>query len=285
MTIKRDPNAIQVNNSLVFVKDPDAATGDLFNDWRRFGGLGSFTLPAEAGSTTETALIDGSIAFANVAGVGNISGAVGALNAGPVHRFMEDKARSGGQVQMSIVRPATAVIQLVGFPAGNGAVVDVSDNTNRVDIPADLRSSVVGSVLEGMITAWDADAANAGAATLPSTVAPFQGATSAANDANWQGILEVQEDGEWFDTAPGYSADQEAAQANQGVLSIRNPGRSYTSITGSVNQFDRGDNQAGGGISSNFQIVPNAQLPLVTVEYRLVSAILGQYATDGTFDI
>ena len=314
MALKRDPNAIQVNGALFLVKDPEASSDDLFNDWRRLGGLGSFTLPAEAGSTTETALMDGAISFANVAGVGNISGAVGALNAGPVHDFMEDKASSGGQVQVAIIRPATKIasyieVALGDLPAGVGApflafeagefvhspasppvVNEWAGMFKRVRIPSEHREAVKAAVRSGMVlflTPDDGDStADAEtAASAANGVASYRGVRTVANDGLWHGVLEVSEEGEWVEVAPGFSADIAVAGSDMGAIVVRNPGRSYKNIIGAVNQWDRGDHQAGGGITSNFQIVPGSQLAGVSPEFRLETDIIGSYETDGTFTV
>lgn len=280
MTVKRDPNAVQVNGALIFVRDPNAASASLYSKWRRVDGLASVTLPAEAGSATETALMDGSVSFANPAGAGNISGAIGALNPGPIHQYLENKARLGDQMQFSIIRPASNVETL--FNLGSTAfeiVGDTAAERNRIKIPTSHQPEVKRSVRSGMIVTVDADSAE-GAATIPTSVANFLNTSVVASNALWQGVMEVGEDGEWVDVAPGFHGSSSiSSTANMGEIVFRNPGRSYINVTGTMNQWDRGDYQTGGAITSNFQIVPSVSLPTVTVEHRLESEFT--YTSDG----
>ena len=289
MTIKQDPNAIQANGSLVFVRDPSVSTG-IFSKWRRMGGLGNFTLPAETGSVTETALLDGSISFANVAGAGNVSGVVGALNAGPVHDFMEYKKRNGEDIQLALIRPAEGVAKLLRIAAAT-VLVDVSVSRNRINIPAAHQQTVKDSVLEGHIVAYrlaDDSGTEPGDTIL---VAPFRAGEGFASttegqtaklaalgphDTKWHGIVEVAENGGWIDVAPefGAAADIAVTGGKTGELIVRNPGRSYIPILGSVNQWDLGDVQAGAATVGNMQIALRGIAPEVRVERRLKEYIL-----------
>ena len=284
MTINKQPNAIQVNGALVFVRDPEAGANDLFANWRRLGGLGNFTLPSEAGSTTETALIDGSISFANVTGVGNISGAIPALNAGAVHEFMERKSIAGGQIQISLVRPA---VKIAEYKAIAAATVLAAADSGRIAVPDNHKSEVKSAVRAGQIVAIWLDESTASEEPGNATaVADALSAAAAANDALWQTVLEIYTDPDTdalsIDVAPGFSAAQTVGAGETARLVVRNPGRTYHNVLGSVNQWDRGDNQAGGGISGNMQIVPNNQVPVFSTEQRLVGGTMG--STGGIFD-
>ena len=106
MARNRQPTATQVNGAALLVKDPSAAVGSLFASYQRIPGLASFTLPDETGATNETQLMDGAIAFAQIAGVGTITGNIGAISGHPTHRFLAAKRRDGQNVQVTIVRPA-----------------------------------------------------------------------------------------------------------------------------------------------------------------------------------
>ena len=282
MAVKKDPNAIQVNGALVFVKDPSASAGELFNSWRRLSGLGSFTMPAEAGSVTDTPGIDGSISFANVAGVGNISGTIIALNAGIVHRFLEGRAKSGEAIQMSLIRPSVKVDTYTGITAATGATALAAAGSGRIAVPAGIQSRVKADVREGMIIGlWldskEPPATGATAAGTPddepdnaTDFIDYDASTVvAADDKKWRTILEVADDGSWIDVAPSFSAEQASAASEYVSILIRNPGRTFRNLHGTVNQFDRGDAQTGGGISSNLQFVPSAALAVASVEQRL----------------
>ena len=299
MAIRKDPNAIQVNGALVFIKDPSATSG-LFSKWRRLPGLGSFTMPAEAGSVTDTPGIDGSISFANVAGVGNISGTIIALNAGVVHRFMEGRAKSGEAIVMSLIRPARGVeIYKEIAPA----TLVAAAAAGRIVVPAgDLRKRVKADLREGMIVGiWPDNGLTPAANTRDelTNTTPFidyEETPTSANDGHWRTILEVAEDGAWIDVAPNFSTDQTVAASKKGNIQIRQPGRTYHNIHGTVNQFDRGDAQAGGGISSNLQFIPSSSLDVAEVERRFdggktiggvpsVGGILDGYTQAGGFVI
>ena len=305
MAIRKDPNAIQVNGALVFIKDPSAAKGSLFDKWRRLSGLGSFTLPAEAGSVTDTPGIDGSISFANVAGVGNISGTIIALNAGIVHRFMESRAKSGEAIQMSLVRPAVRVDSYEGIAAAvaivavnTGTGVNLVVNQGRIVVPQAFRKRVAADVREGMIVGIALDEESTTAGDVPNNVTDvldYDDESIAGNDRKWRTILEVSTKGDWIDVAPNFSGVQAVTASKTGSIQIRNPGRTFQNLHGTVNQFDRGDAQAGGGISSNLQFVPSSALDVAAVEQRLVGegtvasaadgGILDGYTQAGGFDI
>ena len=280
MAIRKDPNAIQVNGALVFIKDPSAAIAaagvspPVFLQWRRLPGLGSFTMPAEAGSVTDTPGLDGSISFANVAGVGNISGTIIALNAGIVHRFMEGRAKSGEAIQMSLIRPA---VEVDVYKAIAPVTLVAAAAPGRIVVPtAALQKKVKADVREGMIIGIVADeVAAAAAGTIPGNKTDFiendyNGVLAGTDDVKWRTILEVADDGSWIDVAPNFSAVQTVATSKTGLIAIRNPGRTFHNLHGTVNQFDRGDAQAGGGISSNLQFVPSSSPDVAAVEQRLV---------------
>ena len=56
----RTPSGITVNGVGVFVKDPNAASGSLLDNYIRIPGVGSITLPDEAAPQNDIATIDGS---------------------------------------------------------------------------------------------------------------------------------------------------------------------------------------------------------------------------------
>ena len=288
MAIRKDPNAIQVNGALVFIKDPSAASGSLFDEWRRLSGLGSFTMPAEAGSVTDTPGIDGAVSFANVAGVGNISGTIIALNAGIVHRFMEGRAKSGEAIQMSLVRPAVKVESYDIAASGAAVNLVVGTALGRIVVPTSEQSKVKADVREGMIVGiWPDKSVTTGVSPArlepknETAVVDYDESAVAANDGHWRAILEVAADGSWIDVGLSFSAAQTVADGKTGQILIRNPGRTFHNLHGTVNQFDRGDAQAGGGISSNLQFVPSAALAVAAVEQRLVGGGTGANATTG----
>ena len=110
-----------VNGAILQIRDPNKSTG-LFSEYRRVPGLASFTLPAEAGSVNETALMDGTVAAAAFKGVGTITGAVGALGVHPAHLFMEEKALDGTDIQANIVRLAV-VVKKITLPKGGKIIL------------------------------------------------------------------------------------------------------------------------------------------------------------------
>ena len=267
MTANRSPLGIVVNGAYMQVRDPNAASGAFMATYRTVPGLGSFTLPAEAGSTNETALMDGTVGAAAFAGVGTITGSVGALGVHPTHLFLEEAKLDARSVQMSIVRLAVNVQDIMVPASGSDSVVDQSDNPNRIKIPVAVRSTVRSAVRQGCLIALSAAAASPRKQTL-NTVVEYSANASGANDRLWQLCYEVADDGSYIDVTPGFSADVGANNQNA-LLQVRNPGRTYAGILGTVNQWDAGDYQNGQNVAGNITFTPTSALPRVAVESRV----------------
>ena len=258
MAIKRQPTSIVVNGAYLQVKDPNAGATALFGKYRTVPGLGAFTLPAETGAVNETPLMDGTIGAAQFKGVGTITGAVGALGAHPTHQFLEDASLSGAQIQINIIRLATQV----GVQApGSNAVA--AGTLRRIAITgAAARAWVKNNVLQGHLVAIDMDGEIA-----PTAVVSYKAAAASGTDEHFMAVMAVDGEGRYVDVAPGFSAAK--ATTGSSRLIVRNPGRSYTDITGVVNQWDAGDFQGGSNVSGNLTFTPTVALPAATPEFRL----------------
>ena len=253
------------------VQDPNASSGAFMATYRTVPGLGSFTLPAEAGSTNETALMDGTVAAAAFAGVGTITGTIGALGVHPTHLFLEEAKLDGRTVQMNIIRLAVNVQDLI-LPGSNGArgtYVDVSASANRINIPASLRNTVRSAVRQGCLIALGAGGAGTPGKQSSNTVVDYNAAVAAANDRLWKLCYEVAADGSYIDVTPGFSADQMVQNNQSARLEVRNPGRTYAAILGTVNQWDAGDYQNGQNVAGNITFTPSSALTRVQVEARI----------------
>lgn len=268
MAVNRSPLGIVVNGAYMQVRDPNAKSNAFMETYRTVPGLGSFTLPAEAGSTNETTLMDGTVAAAAFSGVGTITGSVGALGVHPTHLFLEEAKLDGRDVQMNIIRLGVNV-QDIMLPSGSATeVVDTSDDTQKVIIPAALRNAVKAAVRQGCLVAISAAAANP-AKQAGNVVVEYSAATSAANDRLWQLCYSVEDDGSEFHVTPGFSADVALTSSNGVLLQVRNPGRSYNAILGTVSQWDAGDFQNGQNVAGNITFAPTNTIPRVTVEARV----------------
>ena len=102
----RKPSGILVNGVGVYVKDPNAATGDVFETYQRVPGAGSITLPDEAAPQNDIVTIDGSVGAAGFSGVGTATIPLPVLGQHPAHRFLAEKRRSGEAIQVRIVKLA-----------------------------------------------------------------------------------------------------------------------------------------------------------------------------------
>ena len=266
MALNRAPLGIVVNGAYMQVRDPNAADGAFMKEYRTVPGLGNFTLPAEAGSTNETALMDGVVGAAAFKGVGTITGAVGALGVHPTHLFLEEKSLDGTEFQMNIIRLAVNV-QTINFPKAAFDLVDASTDKYVINIPAGQRDAVKSSVRMGTLVALADPAANPTEQT-GNTVVDYAAAASSANDKLWQVVWAVEDDGSKVYVAPGFSSDKSTSTSNASILQIRNPGRSYQNILGTCSQWDAGDYQNGQNVAGNLTFQPSVQLARVAVEAR-----------------
>ena len=265
MPENKSPLGIVVNGAILQVRDPSLSAG-LFFTYRRVPGLGSFTLPAETGSVNETTLMDGTVSAAQFKGVGTITGTVGALGAHPAHMFLEEKSLDGENVQVNIVRLAVAVKEIT--VAGVTDVIDISDDTMKVNLPTANHADVQSSIRAGSLVAISAVAA-APVKQASNMVVDYKETVKAASDLLWQPVWEVESDGSSFKVAPGFFADKSSTAQNSILIQVRNPGRTYRDILCTVSQWDAGDFQNGQNVSGNITLTPSVALPRVQVEARV----------------
>ena len=268
MARKRDPIGITVNGAHLFVKDPNAAAAAFWGSFRRVPGLGSFTLPAEAGSVNEIALMDGTVAAAQARGVGTITGTIGALGAHPTHLFMEGRAGNQSPVQISIIRTAVGAGERE-LAVGADVTAPVGANGSSLIVIGDggIQAWVNNSVRAGHLIAYSSDT-SAGMVTMPTDVfRSYDGSTLAA-EGDWQTVMDVKDGGTEILVSPGFEVAVAVIAGEPGMLWLRNPGRSYQEIVGVVNQWDAGDFQNGSVVSGNMSFTPSAALPVVTPEHR-----------------
>ena len=248
MPLNRLPTATQVNGSALLVKDPDQTAG-LFSKYQRVPGLASFTLPDETGSTTATQLMDGSVEFAQIAGVGTITGALGSISGHATHTLLAEKRRSGGSVTVAIVRPAI----LIGDAGGQ------LDN--------DIAVAAHGGAGFSVVTV------TSGAAIIKNLIREgrlvlIKGSAPASTDS-WHGVLKVNDDGGKFSMDPG--AVSAISKAMGTALYVRQAGYVLSDVICTVNGFGDGDFQAGSAIAANLSLSPSEALPVRTRDPRLLA--------------
>ena len=288
MARNRLPTAVQVNGVALLVKDPEASSG-LFTKFQRVPGLANFTLPDETGSTNETQLQDGAISFAQVAGVGTITGSIGAITGHPTHQFLAGKRRSGGNVTITIVRPAIAVEPIGGDEtaatralAAGATAADktaataavAADGKSIISVKSDYRNQAKARIREGMIVALTEAAAAAANGFIAYDANPQSG-----DQDKWRSVLSIDEDGSHLDVAPGFQAVIEDGSNSEAakILSVRRSGVLYSSVSCSVNGFGDGDFQAGGAMAANISFAPAEALPVKTVEHRLLADLTAAF--------
>ncbi len=272
MALNRAPVGIQVNGAALLVKDPDVSSG-LFSKWQRVPGLASFTLPDETGSTNETQLMDGSIAFAQIAGVGTITGSIGAITGHVTHQLLAAKRRSGGNLNITIVRPAIAVAN--GQISTSAKIGEAADGGKSI---VTLTSTIVRSIKEGMLIAVTPTAGSPGSTGYTA----YNAAASSANDPKFMEIVQV-DDGGKVSVAPGFSVDIPNSAAVNNKYVVRQAGILYEDIVCSVSGFGDGDFQSGSAVSANVAFQPSSALPAFLPEWRIQSEFLANgKAHDGT---
>ncbi len=253
MALNRLPTSIQVNGVALLVRGGSA--DGLFSQWQRIPGLANFTLPDETGSTNETQLQDGAISFAQIAGVGTITGSIGAITGHAAHRFLAGKRRTGDEITITILRPA-------------GSNVEVPNTDNAVAAEAAAAGKAKWTV--------DAGAQNSVKAALKEGTLVAAGATAPAF-GDFASVFRVNADGDFFETEPGPAAA--VAKASGVDLYTRRPGIIYANVACSVNGFGDGDFQAGGAIAANVSFAPSEALPAQQVWFKDVT----ETAADATY--
>ena len=264
MALSRTPSSIQVNGAALLVKGE--STG-LFSNFQRVPGLASFTLPDETGGTNEIQLMDGTVAYAQAAGVGTITGSVGAITAHPTHEWLAAKRRSGAQITVTIVRPAGSI---VANEANSGA----KNGAGGSDIT--FTGSVVDSMREGQLIAVG------GTADSFTGYVSYNVTPQAADDHKFRAILQVDPETKTVAVSPSISTALAAASGNK--YSLRSPGIVFANIPCTVNGFGDGDFQAGGAMSANISLQPSGALGRA-VEWQVLSELAASSsAFDGAFE-
>lgn len=270
MPVNRRPTGVQVNNAFLFVRDANA-TGEL-SKYKRVPGLGSFTLPAETGSSNEIVTMDGNIAYAQIAGVGTVTGAIPAFGAHPTHQMMQDKKGDGTQLTMSIIRLGSAITE-IGDIASSTMLVAASA-LRTIDVPAGNRAEVLQSIRAGMIVAVQLDDSGTDPGDA-NPVVPYNKATPvSADDDDWRIIDDIEDDGSKIYVTPAFSAAQTVGGGDTASLFFRNPGIAYEDKVGTITQMDAGDFQAGSSVASNFTFQPALDIG--------TAAVMGRIALDAT---
>lgn len=265
MALSRTPGSIQVNGAAMLIKGD--STDGIFANWQRVPGLANFTLPDETGSTNEIQLMDGSVAYAQAAGAGTITGSIGAITAHPAHQFLAATRRAPGkQITVTIIRPAAVVLE------DQTANMKSAANSNAIT----FTGNEVDSIREGMLFAY-------GASGDSLTGYAAYGDTSAAlNDHAFRAVLAVDPDTKTLKVAPNVATAVAANDTN--IYSLRAPGIIFENVLCSVAGFGDGDFQAGSAVSANLTLQPTGALDR-RVEWRsLAAAELGaSSAFNGVF--
>lgn len=274
--LKRTPNAIVVNGAYLRVKDPSAAAGSFFGTYVTVPGLANFTMPAEAGATTDTALMDGSISAPQFAGVGTITGSIGARTAHPAHQFLEQRKIDQEDITIEILKHAVPVVSV--DVAAAGSIVDGGglDELVLATLGADRARQ---NILNGHIVhVWASDDIAAdGPDDGGRSFLLYGAAATAENDKQWRSIPSVVLDDAGapmgVKVVPHFSAAIAVPGNKSGRITVRNGGLRWTDLNVKVNQFDQGDFQAGGNVSSNVTFTPSVSVPAAIVEHRLDTGI------------
>ena len=259
MALNRSPVAIQVNGVALLIKG--GSSDGALSGWQRVPGLANFTLPDETGSTNEVQLQDGSVAFAQIAGVGTITGSIGAVSGHPTHSFLAARRRDGRAITATIIRPAGDNAQVPNTANKVGAVGATGGFSKWTVDDADSQTGVKNTVREGLLVGIGLD----------SNTPP------GPTHANVHPVLRVNADGTFFQTAPGPASD--ASKAASTSLYTRRPGIIYENLNVTVAGLGDGDFQAGGAVSSSITLQPSEALPALTVYSKTITEL----ASDTTY--
>ena len=266
MALNRSPTSVLVNGVALLIKDGDTEAGLFGARFQRVPGLANFTLPDETGSVNETQLQDGPIAAAQIAGVGTITGSIGAITAHPTHKFLAAKRRTGGTIRAVILRPAQTV---VSEAASNGVAVSAAIDDGQT-AAKDILSVVTldaarRDIREGFLAAVH-------------TAAPKghldYNAAAVADMARFQSVLSINDSGLKFSVSPGVTGAIPKALLT--YLYLRKAGILYGQDDGflcTVNGFGDGDFQAGGHAAANLSLAPPEALPVKLDEWRLIDEL------------
>jgi len=265
MALSRTPTAITANGVSMLVK------GAGIDNFIRVPGLANFTMPDETGSTTETQLLDGSVAAAQPAGVGSITGTIGAIGAHPSHQFLEARKSDQQQITVAVVKPASDVVRLT--TAISGISVDVSDEDDIIIFP----SGRVASMREGQLIAiGSAVATGANSAGL---VGWNKSPVVAGDQSLYRVIRSVDPDNDRIRVSPGFQADV----SGNNVFVLKNSGLKYEDISCTVSGLGSGDFQSGGNASSSITLQPVSAVTR-EIEHRTLAEIVAASAYDSVFN-
>lgn len=265
MARPRTPAAIPVNGAAMLIKDPDAGTADIFSDYQRVPGFASFTMPDEVGSSNEVTLMDGSVATAQVAGVGTITGTIGSLTGHATHRYLSDRKKDGKEIEVAIIRPAAKVDD------GSGAVENAANGT-VITIPNALANNLKSKIKEGMLIAIGAtgDTPGGGCVVYGDTI-------TNTNDHHFRPIIYFNEAATKIKVEVAITTALTSGTTNKWALRI--PGIRYENIRCTVSGFGDGDFQSGGVVSGTITLQPIVAVPTMRPEYRT----LAELRTDSTW--
>jgi len=255
---------------MIITGGPGIATGQAL----RVPGLANFTMPSETGSTTETQLLDGSVAAAQPAGVGSITGNIGAIGAHPAHQYLEARKQDNEQITVAVVRPASEIQaeragNIAASTAGILTVVDIagSNGLTAADLIAPLR--------EGHLIAFGAtaDSIGGGFVGLDTTLA-------SGNDHHFRSIESIDPSNNKIKVRPGFATALTAGATNK--YTVRSGGLRYEGISCTVSGLGSGDFQSGGNASSDITLQPVSAVVRL-IEYRTIDELASQNAFENAF--
>jgi len=276
MALSRTPTAITANGVSMLVK------GAGVNNFIRVPGLANFTMPDETGSTTETQLLDGSVAAAQPAGVGSITGTIGAIGPHPSHQFLEARKQDQQQITVTVVKPAAEVTILEDSAAI--AITYPAATANAPDGIVVIPGGGVSSMRESQLIAI---AANAAGLQSPPKLVPWNKAfgdlVAADDDVSYHVIRSVDPDSGKIKVSPGFKT---AKTSGNSIYSLRNAGLLYKDISCTVSGLGSGDFQSGGNASSSITLQPVSAVTRA-IEHRTLAEIVAANSEDdynGVFD-
>lgn len=269
MALSRTPTTILVNGvSLIITGGPDITGTTAL----RVPGIANFTMPDEVGSTTETQLQDGSVAAAQAAGVGSITGNIGAIGAHPAHQYLEARKTDQEQITVAVVRPA---VEVQASRAGNIAAA-----TTGVLTAVDINNGLTAKALIEALRESQLIAIGASGATLGGGFVGISDSPSSANQNYFRAIESIDTENDKVKVRPGYSTAIAAGATN--IYTVRSSGLRYEGIVCTVAGLGSGDFQAGGNVNSNITLQPVSAV-VRNIEYRTLDELASGNAYGNVF--
>ena len=271
--LRRNPAGMQVNGAYLFVAE---GTSEKF--WR-LGGMNSFTMPAETGTSNEVVTMDGNIAYAQAAGVGTITGALSGVNlATPAARILNRAKASGGDVKITILRLATGRVN-AEIPYDTSVQTIVAANATKA---GSLTASVFKAALPGKAIYIGANTdSGMGAASDSTGYVEFDTTAASGEDGKYRVITEVDttSGAQAVHFSPGIATARVTASSKIVPVSVITPGIAFEELVGTVSQFDAGDFQAGQALASNFTFQPSDAVsePTILVNVEFTTAQKTKY--------